>query len=211
MWILLLLACEPEPIFPDDPLEGWEVDNPGGADGALPGPVPFEEGDRRLSVGVFYEGGASDLIPIDDVESFYYIYADEFSGQVTYGQTASPRRVEGFESALITHGGGEWWGGGVTWNTPRDLSEWTALYVSARTASDAFTGFSIAIGTTGGEGRVLATDLGFAPNDEWHHLRIDLDAVLPNRTAVINPIILVGEGAGGGEQIYIDNVYFTAE
>ena len=90
--IVALVGCREDPGDPNYPVyEAVGATDPD----FLPGPFPFQEGDERLSVGVFYEGGASEVIEIDNVSNNYFIY------EGTYEQFPSEDRVEGLVSEQL--------------------------------------------------------------------------------------------------------------
>lgn len=205
---LWLLACRPDPGDPAYP----DLANPGGDDTAedddfLDGPVPYEDGDARLSLGLFYEGDASESLPVDDVTRFYYIYDSSYTQSVDVID-----RVEGYQSDVLIHAGGAWWGGGVSWSSPEDLSAWTGLSISFQSSS--LQDFTVRL--TGGEieGSVSVTDHGFAADGAWHHLQIPLSAFTEqgvDLTSVTAPLVLVGETGAAGDELRVDDLYFTAD
>ena len=106
--LLLLSACRPTLGPPDYPAFGVWTET---GDAFLVGPDPYEPGEERLAVGIFYEGEVSELVIVDDVSTHYYIYDG-------YTQLVSSDRVEGLESARLVQGLNTWWGGGVHWDSP---------------------------------------------------------------------------------------------
>lgn len=181
------------------------------------GSEPFTEGMERLSIGIFYEGEASQTIEIDDLTSHYYIYSDESSGQVTYETYQDTTdRVEGYLSDVLVHSGGGWWGGGVHWDTPQDISAWTHLNLSVKSSDSGFSSTEVAIQSQGAsfsEGKVRLSTYGFVADSEWHRLQIpmaDLAIDGLDLTAVIAPLILVAEGGNSGAELRIDELYFSA-
>lgn len=90
---------------------------------AEPPPIDadIEPGERRFALGIFYEGPADESVTIDGVSAHFYIYEDTFAASVEEAD-----RVEGAVSDRLVLRGGPWWGGGVHWDTPRDLSGWTS-------------------------------------------------------------------------------------
>ena len=124
-------GCRPDPgASRYDQQEPFPHDDGGGE--ALPGPFPYVPGARRLSVGAFYEGGASDVIPVDNMASNLYVYSD------TVTLLPDPEHIEGKTSTRATHAGLTWWGFGVHWMMARDLGTWTHLHVSLRSADATF-------------------------------------------------------------------------
>lgn len=197
--LLTLVACHPEPGDPDYPEPG-----PLGSDTdeeLLGGPDPYEAGDDRLSLGIFYETGYSELIPLDH----YYVYDN------TFGTAKSDERIEGYESDVIIRSSNQaWWGGGVHWDTPQDLSDWTTLYVSLY-SEDGFANVDIKM-VAGPEVAVVASTYGYTNDGEWHHLEIPLSAFSgANLTNVTVPLILGGVGPTDGDELLVDNFYFTQD
>jgi hypothetical protein len=195
-----LLACRPEPGQPQYPVyEPWDG---GEGNGALPGPFPYVEGEDRLSLGFFYEGGASETALFDN----YFIY------ESTYSQTISDERIEGLQSDVLTISGAQvWWGGGLFWDTARDLSSWTTLHVSFRATDAAFEGMEIEV-IGGSAGRVSPFDYGFLADGEWHSLAIPLgDFSGVAFTTVTTPASFVAGAGTPDTELFIDDLYFTKE
>lgn len=208
--ILLLLACRPDPGDPSYPDPSWvDTGDTGEDDNFYEGPDPYQEGVPRLSFGAFYEGEASDYLIVDDVTRHYYIYSS------TYTQTVDLiDRVEGYESAVIVHGGTAWWGGGINWDSSDDLSGWTTMHVSMRSSSATFA--SIELHLTGGEVEavVFAEDHGWAADGEWHHLAVPLADFVSGGAdlgSVTAPFVVVGGAGESGDELRVDNLYFSAE
>jgi hypothetical protein len=203
---LLLLGCRPDPgtpAYPDpDPLDSGE-------DEGLPGgPDPYVEGEARLSYGIFYEGGSSVEIAIDDVERHYYVY----SGTYTESED-SQDVVEGRVSTVIEVGSAGWFGGGVHWDAGVDLQDWTTLWVSLRSADAGFADFDLRM-VGGVEGGVSVAAYGFAADGAWHHLSVplaDFAAAGVSLGTVTVGFMLLGEGQAAGETLKIDNLYLTAD
>ena len=64
---LNLLACREDPGAPEYPDPAQSPGDTGSTDDDfLSGSEPYVEGEARLSVGLFYEGGYSDLLEVDD-------------------------------------------------------------------------------------------------------------------------------------------------
>ena len=193
-------------MYPD-PTAGGDT----GAPGIPAGPDPYEEGDERLSVGLFYEGGSSQVIEIDDTTRHYYIYSN------TYTQSSDTSvLVEGRESAKLTHGSVGWFGGGLTWDVAEDLSAWTTMHVSVRSRSSDFEAMNIHMSSNGGaqEGILSVTDYGFVADGAWHHLSIPLSDFVGEGvvlSAINSPFVFVGAGGSDGSELWMDNLYFTTE
>ena len=117
--VVALTACRPDPGVPDySSLSG--VFGDGGASRVQARAVPVRRGTRRLAFGIFYEGGASDRLPLDD----YYIFSN------TYASGPSDVRIEGLQSDQFDFNGSGFWGGGIFWRSPTDIVGWTTLHVS---------------------------------------------------------------------------------
>ncbi|MEN0065580.1 MAG: hypothetical protein AAGA48_25795 [Myxococcota bacterium] len=201
---LVMAACRPTP---DGPPVYPEYEPFRAADELL-GPFPFEEGDARLSFEVFYEGQFSDIIPIDGTTTNYFIY------EGTYTQEPSADRIEGAESAAITKTDAQpWWGGGVVWTAPTDLSEWTTLHVSFKSLEPLFETMDVLIeGPAGVSSRVKPADYGFVADNEWHSLVIPLeDFPAPDFTQIVVPVSFIADTGATGSTLLIDDVYYTQE
>ena len=168
---------------------------------------PFQAGEKRLSVGRFYEGGKSDSVEINGENTHLYLYEN------TVALEASEDRLEGMISDGIVHGGNAWWGFGIHWDSTRDLSAFGTLYISLK--STTFT--NIEIGMTGANNDrhiVKASAYGYVNDGMWHTLAIPLadfagDGL--NLSAVSSPFNLTGPGGSAGDVMLLDNVYFTDE
>ena len=92
--LLALMACRPDPI--EYPYNTTTTLDTGSEEADLfAGPDPYEDGESRLSLGVFYESGYSDIIPVDEESSFFYIWITEDTSAPTFSQTPTTDRVEG--------------------------------------------------------------------------------------------------------------------
>lgn len=199
-FLALLWACRPdlgEPSYPDP-----DADTSGGDTGAesLAGPDPYSDGEARLSFGIFYESGASELDPTDH----FYIY------ESTFTIASSEERVEGYTSDVLTHSGGAWWGGGIHWDVARDLSGWSTLNLDLLAPAEGGISAPGLAMLGGSEGRISASDAGFVADGTWHHLVIPLDdlgAAGADLSQVTAPLIIVGDGGAQGDELYIDNLY----
>ena len=179
-----------------------------GGDGALSGPDPFSEGDQRLAIGAFYEGGSSIEVPIDELTTHLYVYEQTLSLQL------DPERVEGRESMRISHGGGLWCGMGVHWDGGRPLTDWTALHLSARSSDAAFADFEVGMNDASGTSKVKMSDYGFRGDGAWHTMVIplaDLEAAGLDLSSVQAPFVLLGGPGAAGSAVLIDAVYITAD
>ena len=174
---------------------------------SIVGPDPYVEGNQRLSIGGFYEGGSSENIEINQENTHLYLYEN------TVALSFSGDRLEGLESSRLVHAGGAWWGLGVHWDSARDLSGWGTLYISFQSTSFA----DVEIGMTGAEGDrhiVLASAYGYAADGAWHTLVIPLADFVADGlalAAVSSPLNLTGPGGDAGDVLLLDNVYFTDE
>lgn len=172
----------------------------------VPEPEPaLPEGELRLGIGVFYEGQTTDRVPIDNAQTHFYIFEGTFS------TIAEPNdRVEGAQCDRITHAGGPWWGGGVHWDTARDLSAYDTLHLSVKSSDPSFA--SARVGLNGGvEVTVDLADHGFATDGEWHRLSIPLSVFTAggaDLSAVTVPLLTLGDAGEAGDSLLIDGVYF---
>lgn len=205
------LACRPDPGSPTYPDTGALSDptDTGAGDGLPKGPDPYEAGEARLSLGLFYESGFSDLLEVNDQDRHYYIYSGTYTEEVNLQDV-----VEGRESTVIVHGTSGWFGGGVTWDVPQDLSAWTTLHVSLRSGDPGFAAVAIHVTGGGTESIVDAAAHGWVNDGEWHHLAIPMAEYAAggtDLTSVTGPFVLIGEGGAEGESLKVDNLYFTQD
>jgi len=117
-------------------------------------PDPFQPGDERLSVGYFYEGGWSKEIPINTVTTNYFIFVfdeNRVLETLTYSQTDSSDRIEGLISVEITLNDFPFWGGGIIWEEPTDLSGWTTMFVAFKSSDASFASFDLKLQYQRGE------------------------------------------------------------
>ncbi|MBX2800162.1 MAG: hypothetical protein KTR31_20960 [Myxococcales bacterium] len=200
--LIVLGACrlDPgDPVYPDfQPFLDSD---------ALQGELPFVEGDERLSVGVFYEGGRSETIDIDGSTTNYFIF------EGTYDQTVSDDRVEGLLSDEIQITNAQlWWGGGVIWDPARDLTGWTTLRISLKATDGLFETMTVGISLGGVDQVVTVTDYGFAADGSWHTLVIPLaDIGATDLTNVTSPLLLLNTQGTTGSTLLVDDVFFTKE
>lgn len=205
------LACRPDPGSPTYPDTGALSDatDTGEGDGLPKGPDPYAPGEARLSLGLFYESGFSDLLEVNDQDRHYYIYSSTYTEEVNLQDV-----VEGRESTVILHGSSGWFGGGVTWDVPQDLSAWTTMHVSVRSGDPGFAAIAVHLTGGGTEAIVDAVDHGWSNDGQWHHLAIPLADYVAggaDLSAVTAPFVLIGEGGAEGETLKIDNLYFTQD
>jgi hypothetical protein len=210
---LAAAACRPDPGLPDYSTMAGLRDAGADDGGLLPGPSPYVPGTRRLALGLFYEGGASESLALDDGTRHYYIFGLEGSGTLTYAQEASSDRVEGLAADRLVMAGTPWWGGGIVWDAPTDLSGWRTLHVSLASSDPGLSAIQLRLLHGEGSARealVEAGDHGWAADGAWHHLAIPLAAFGAkgaDLTRVRGPFLIGGVGAGGGEAILVDNLY----
>lgn len=207
--LLALAACRADPgdpAYPDVSTFGLG----GGSDdatGFLAGPDPYQADERRLSLTIFYEGPASDELLIDDLTRHFFIFEN------TFAVTPVTERTEGLLADQITRTNPPWFGGGVNYDVPEDLSSWDTMHVSLNSSDEAMANLAL-IMNDGAEARLFASSYGFETDGAWHHLTIplaDFEAVGLDLSTVTAPFVFVGEAGTPGEAILIDNLYFTGE
>ena len=201
------LGCRPDPgPSASDRQEPFPHDG-GDEGGALPGPDPYAPGQRRLSVGAFYEGGYSDVIPVDNMTSNLYVYSE------TVTLAPDPDHIEGKTATRVTHTGMSWWGLGVHWMAARDLTAWTHLHVGLKSADATFAMVQIGMNNANPV-FVDAAHYGYAADGQWHTLVIplaDFVAAGLDATQVAAPFVLSGGAGAGGERLQVDDLFFTAD
>jgi hypothetical protein len=194
---LSLLACRPDPGAPDYPTrEPWVVEDSDFYQDAL------SPGEERLSVGLFYEGTATETYIIDDTVNHFYIYENTFS------DTTTDDRVEGYVADTITHGNLAWWGGGIHWDEPKDLSGWEALHFWVTTSNMA----DWSVGLTGGgvEVRAAVADYGLVADGAWHEIVVPMSAFdAADLTSVTVGLLLVSDTGTTGDRMILDDLYYT--
>lgn len=205
--LLTLAACRPDPGASDYENHQPSSQDDAGTnpqDEALPGPFPFEAGQRRLFVG-FYEGGRSEEIIINDVDTHIYLY----EGTVTI--ESSNTRIEGKTADRIVHAGKGWLGFGIHWDTGHNLDAWKTLHVSLNSSDPGFA--SVKIGMSDTEGVQLdVAKYGYVNDGQWHHLAIplsDFTAAGVSMGAVLSPFVFIAGGGPSGNALLLDNLYFT--
>ncbi|MDP3234517.1 MAG: hypothetical protein Q8N26_17185 [Myxococcales bacterium] len=206
--LLASSACRPDPGVPDySSLSSLFGD--GGVAEVRPGPFPYVTGARRAAFGVFYEGGASDRLPIDS----YFIFSNSYATQ------PSDDRVEGLQSDQLDFNGTAFWGGGLFWNTPTNLTGWTTLHVSLRSSDPGLATIAVRVlyfGPAPGNAeltvQVKANDYGWVNDGAWHSLSIPLaDFSGLDVARVRSPFTIGNDQSGGtartGESLLVDDVY----
>jgi hypothetical protein len=190
-------------------------------------PDPYQPGDERLSVGYFYEGGRSETILINGVTTNYFIFVIDENKPVetlTYSQDSSSDRLEGLESVKIRLNDRPFWGGGIIWDEPIDLSDWTTMYVGFKSSDESFESFDLTLQYApyipnepppDPQGVVLdPRTYGYTNDGQWHFLQIPLQDAIdrgfdPSITRA--PFIVGGPTLQAGDVLLIDNLYFTKE
>lgn len=208
--LALLAACRPDPGDSDYENQGPTIPtdgNPNGDPDVLPGPFPYQTGQRRLGVG-FYEGGRSDDIAVDNTTTHVYLYDS------TVTLEPSPTRVEGKSADLVVHAGKAWLGFGVHWNTPRDLSTWKTLHVSLRSSDPGFAQVTVGMSDNTQDVKLDAQKYGYVNDGQWHHLPIPLADFVKEglKLGAVDAPFQFGAGSGKpADKLLLDNLYFTAE
>jgi hypothetical protein len=166
-------------------------------------------GARRLAFGTFYEGGASDRLPIDH----YFIFSN------SYGTQPADERVEGLQSDELDFKGTGFWGGGLFWDKPTSLSVWNTLHVSLNSADPGLATIAIRVLYFGPAPanaektlQVKANDYGWLNDGQWHNLSIPLtDFHGLDVTRMRSPFTIGNDENGGtaktGEVLLVDDVY----
>lgn len=206
--LLSLLGCREDPGEPD--YSGLAVIFDRASEGQgegdlLPGPDPYVEGEDRLSLGQFYEGDYSEIVPLGPGVNYFIFLAGE---ALTYSSQSDSDRVEGLQSDRITLAGLGFWGGGIIWDQTRDLTDWSTLSVSLK--SNDLDNVNITVGSQGNEVAVSAADYGYAADGEWYNLTIPLSDFVDGGVdlSAIRVAFAIGGGAeSAGAQILLDNVY----
>jgi hypothetical protein len=206
--VLALVGCRPDPGVPD--YSGFSsLFGDGGAPEARPGPFPYVPGARRLAFGPFYEGGASDRLPINN----YFIFSN------SYGTQPSDVRVEGLLSDQLDFNGTSFWGGGLFWDKPTSLTGWTTLHVSLLSPDPGLAVIAVRMLYFGPPPanaevtvQVRANDYGWVNDGKWHSLSIPLSAFPDlDLTRLRSPFTIGNDMNGGtariGETLLVDDVY----
>lgn len=210
--LVFLAGCRPDIGDPNYArFVGDDDDSAGGVDpDDLPGPDPYQDGEERFTIGIFYEGGYSARVDIDNVTNHFYIYDGTFESYPDYED-----REEGYQSDVIAPTGIGWWGGGVSWDQPADLSSWTQMHVSFASEGADFATFNVGFGGgAGAEATRAVTDYGFVNDGQWHQLVIplaDFAAGGADLTSVGLPFQVIAPTLVTGQELRVDNLYFTKE
>ena len=141
---------------------------------------------------------------MNDTTTHFYIYEQTFDIKNEYQLVR-----EGLRADAIIGVGTPWLGGGVSWDTPKDLSAWTTMHVSLRSDNPQFNDLKLEI-EAGRVLRVELADYGFVADGEWHELSIPLDTFTErgaDLTAVTRPFVLIGGNISVGTRLIVDNLY----
>jgi hypothetical protein len=208
--VAVAAGCRPDPGKSRyDQQEPVSAD--GGADAmkGLPGPDPYVPGDQRLSVGAFYEGGASQTIAVDNMTTHVYIYDS------TIDLMPDPDHIEGLSADRVTNAGkNTYMGFGVNWDGPHTMVGYTKMHVSFKSADASFAKFTIGISNPGTAmaTTVDATTYGYANDGQWHNLVIPLADFKGINLAMVNaPFVFLGDAGKGGDKLLLDALFFTAD
>ena len=179
-------------------------------DVGVPVELELAEGEERLSLSIFYEGEYTEQVVIDDINAHFYIYENTFSLSTFEGD-----RKEGLLCDRIHHAGGPWWGGGVHWETPKDLSRWTTLHISLKSTSNTYTSLELAMNNGDSQQvKVSLSDYGFKTDGEWYALEIPLQDLVDSGldvTQVTAPLVLIGQSGETGDILLVDAVYLNQQ
>ncbi|MFT7581896.1 MAG: hypothetical protein ACI9MR_003577 [Myxococcota bacterium] len=213
--LLVLAGCREDAGDPNVALLTDFENPPGFFEDPLLGPDPIEDGEQRLGLGLFVENRVTEWIPLDQTFSNYFIFETFPGGPLTYSQLVDRQdRIEGLFSDRISHAGEGFWGGGVIWSSPRNLTMWTTMHVSFKSSDGAFDDINIIVQSGGSDATLTASDYGYTNDGEWHNLTIpmiDFVDAGADLTAVTAPFIVGGGGGTSGEFFHIDAVYLTDE
>jgi hypothetical protein len=219
--LLGVVGCRPDPG--KDNYANQEP-FPDGGNVSKPGPYPYVPGDKRLSVGDFYEGDYSDVIPIDNTNTHLFIYGvgTPPNQMNTANDLSSPDCVEGVQSDDIVNLGLGFVGLGINYvnaagtNLPHDLSAWSFMHVSFKSASmdptSAYATATLQVGMNATTVWVLPSTYGYANDGAWHSLTIPLADFVAggiDLTMVDAPFVINGGAGTTGDSLLIDDLYFT--
>ena len=117
-------------------------------------------------------------------------------------------RVEGLFSDRISVGDAGWWGGGISWDQPEDLSSWSVLHLALMSPDAAQGDVTVHVESAGGTAEALpASDYGFQADGNWHYVSIPTEDFAIDWTQVVAPLALIGTG-NEGEAFFVDDVYY---
>ena len=175
-----------------------------------------------MSVGLFYEGGRSETILINTISTDYFVFAIDENRPVatrSFAEGTSSDRLEGTSSYEIELIDTPFWGGGIIWFQPIDLSDWTTMFVGFKSSDPSFASFELTLqwGAIGEDPLGVALDpraYGYSNDGEWHFLEIPLQDAIdrgwdPSTTR--SPFIVAAPGGAAGDVLLIDNLYFTKD
>lgn len=163
----------------------------------------------RLTVGAFFTGDASDAIPLDSSTR----RLDIFSGTIAAIVIDNRDRVDGQPSSRLDHAGMPWWGMGIDWDLPIDLSRWKTMHVAFKSADAAFATFQVGMDS----GKLAAVDpgaYGYRNDGQWHVLAIPLSDLAKkgfDAAATRAPFVLTGGSGKAGEALRVAGLYFDEE
>lgn len=178
---------------------------------AEPPPIDadVEPGERRFNLGAFYEGPADEGMVIDGTSVHFYIYEDTFSQSVE-----EVDHVEGAVADRLITRGGPWWGGGIHYDVPQDLSGWTTLNISLKTNAASQAGFKIALNHVGDVQTLIdLSEYGFAADGQWHRIEIplrDYAEAGADLTQVTAPLVFAGPAGAAGDSVLVDGAFLSS-
>lgn len=205
--LLAVVACRGDPGIADYRTHVGVRDTSACPEGDfLPGPDPFQTGDVRIDLGIFYEGGSSEQLTLSEGRN-YFIF------ESSYNQETTTERIEGCTSEAIILTGAPFWGGGIVYAEDQgaeaeDLSAFDTMRVSFLSRDASFADFEIAVQTEDAEFRIDVTEYGYANDGEWHNLEIPLADFTDDFTQIRAPFIFTAPGGDSGDMLLIDNFYY---
>lgn len=216
--VLLLLVASCVSACGDDPGTPDYSDHEGTfePDVKYDEPDPFVPGEERLSVDLFYEGERSETISINGFRTHYFIFGLAEFGRDSYIHGMSGNRLEGEHSDSVRLVGTSFWGGGIIWDEPIDLSGWTRMFVSFKSDAASLARFDITLLSGEPDAQRSVTldprTYGYANDGEWHSLEIPIADVAARGfdvSSVLSPFIIGAAGGTAGDVLLVDNLYFT--
>lgn len=183
--------------------------------GFQPPPDPFQPGTPRLSIGAFYEGGATETVALDNTTTHLYIYPN---GNTLTVVDDKDSKAEGYVSQRLQVSGGlGWFGMGVHWDTGRDLGMWRTLHLALRSSAETMGDVIIGMNSPMANpqtAKLSARNYGYKNDGQFHHLAIplsDFAGVTPGglvKAQVMAPLVLLNAGmVKDGDQLWLDDVY----